>query len=61
MYTSDILILALGGTMIMAGELKVGELTGFMSYVLQIDELPHDDLERLSAHDACAYECPSRG
>lgn len=36
MYTSDILILALGGTMIMAGELKVGELTGFMSYVLQI-------------------------
>ena len=36
MYTSDILILGLGGTMIMAGELKVGELTGFMSYVLQI-------------------------
>ena len=36
MYTSDVLILALGGTMILAGELKVGELTGFMSYVLQI-------------------------
>ena len=36
MYTSDVLILALGGSMIMAGELKVGELTGFMSYVLQI-------------------------
>lgn len=36
MYTSDVLILALGGSMIMAGQLKVGELTGFMSYVLQI-------------------------
>lgn len=36
MYSSDVLILALGGSMIMAGQLKVGELTGFMSYVLQI-------------------------
>lgn len=36
MYTIDILVLALGGRMILAGELKVGELTGFMSYVLQI-------------------------
>ncbi len=36
MYTSDVLILALGGSMIMDGQLKVGELTGFMSYVLQI-------------------------
>lgn len=36
MYTSDVLILALGGSMILAGQLKVGELTGFMSYVLQI-------------------------
>ena len=36
MYTSDVLILALGGSMIMAGQLRVGELTGFMSYVLQI-------------------------
>ncbi len=36
MYTVDILVLALGGQMILAGELKVGELTGFMSYVLQI-------------------------
>ena len=36
MYTVDVLVLALGGRMILAGELKVGELTGFMSYVLQI-------------------------
>ncbi len=36
MYTVDVLVLALGGRMILGGELKVGELTGFMSYVLQI-------------------------
>ena len=36
MYASDVLILAIGGRMILAGQLKVGELTGFMSYVLQI-------------------------
>ena len=36
MYTVDVLVLALGGRMILAGGLKVGELTGFMSYVLQI-------------------------
>lgn len=36
MYASDVLILALGGSMVLVGELKVGELTGFMSYVLQI-------------------------
>ena len=36
MYSADVLILGLGGQMILAGTLKVGELTGFMSYVLQI-------------------------
>ncbi len=36
MYTIDILVMALGGRMILNGELTVGELTGFMSYVLQI-------------------------
>jgi ATP-binding cassette subfamily B protein len=36
MYTSCVLILWLGGQMILAGTLQVGELTGFMSYVLQI-------------------------
>ena len=36
MYTADVLILLIGGQMILAGTLKVGELTGFMSYVLQI-------------------------
>ena len=36
MYTADVLILLLGGQMILAGSLTVGELTGFMSYVLQI-------------------------
>ena len=36
MYSADVLILLLGGQMILAGTLKVGELTGFMSYVLQI-------------------------
>ena len=36
MYATDVLILWLGGQMILAGTLTVGELTGFMSYVLQI-------------------------
>ncbi len=36
MYTIDVLVMALGGRMILNGELTVGELTGFMSYVLQI-------------------------
>ena len=36
MYAADVLILLIGGQMILAGTLKVGELTGFMSYVLQI-------------------------
>jgi len=36
MYTACVLILWLGGQMILAGTLQVGELTGFMSYVLQI-------------------------
>lgn len=36
MYAASVLILFFGGQMIMAGTLKVGELTGFMSYVLQI-------------------------
>ena len=36
MYTTCVLILWQGGTMIMAGTLTVGALTGFMSYILQI-------------------------
>lgn len=36
MYTASVLILFFGGQMIMAGTLQVGELTGFMSYVLQV-------------------------
>ena len=36
MYATATLILWLGGQMIIAGTMQVGELTGFMSYVLQI-------------------------
>ena len=36
MYTACVGILWTGGNMIMAGQLTVGTLTGFMSYVLQI-------------------------
>ena len=36
MYTACVLILWQGGTMILAGTLTVGALTGFMSYILQI-------------------------
>ena len=36
MYSASVLIMWFGGQMILAGTLKVGELTGFMSYVLQI-------------------------
>ena len=36
MYTASTLILLLGGQMIIAGTMQVGELTGFMSYVLQV-------------------------
>ena len=36
MYTASVLIMWFGGQMILAGTLQVGELTGFMSYVLQI-------------------------
>ncbi|AEB07551.1 ABC transporter related protein [Coriobacterium glomerans PW2] len=36
MYVAATLVLWIGGHMIIAGELKVGQLTGFMSYVLQI-------------------------
>lgn len=36
MYAASALILFFGGQMIMAGTLQVGELTGFMSYVLQV-------------------------
>lgn len=36
MYTSIVLIFWLGGQMILQGELLVGELTGFLSYVLQV-------------------------
>ena len=36
MYTSIVLILWFGGGMILDGSLQVGELTGFLSYVLQV-------------------------
>ena len=36
MYSASVLIMWFGGQMILAGTLQVGELTGFMSYVLQI-------------------------
>lgn len=36
MYTTIICILWFGGNMIFVGDMKVGELTGFLSYVLQI-------------------------
>ena len=36
MYTSIVLIFWFGGQMILRGELLVGELTGFLSYVLQV-------------------------
>lgn len=36
MYTTIVYILFFGSQMIFAGEMKVGQLTGFLSYVLQI-------------------------
>ena len=36
MYAAVVLILWFGGEMILSGDLKVGELTGFLSYVLQV-------------------------
>lgn len=36
MYTAVVLILWFGGGMILSGGLRVGELTGFLSYVLQV-------------------------
>ena len=36
MYAAATLILWIGGQMVMGGRMQVGELTGFMSYVLQI-------------------------
>ena len=36
MYTASVAIMWFGGQMILAGTLQVGELTGFMSYVLQV-------------------------
>ena len=36
MYASIVLILWFGGNLIFIGNMKVGELTGFLSYVLQI-------------------------
>ena len=36
MYTTTVLVLAVGGHMVATGALGVGTLTGFMSYVLQI-------------------------
>ena len=36
MYAATVLILWFGGLMILDGQLQVGELTGFLSYVLQV-------------------------
>ena len=36
MYTSTVLLMWFGGNMILAGSLQVGELTGVLSYVLQV-------------------------
>lgn len=36
MYTTIVCIIFFGGQMIFAGTMKVGELTGFLSYVMQI-------------------------
>ena len=36
MYSTILALLLLGGNMINAGQLKIGELTGFLSYVMQI-------------------------
>lgn len=36
MYTSTVLIMWFGGNMILQGTLEVGNLTGFLSYVLQV-------------------------
>ena len=36
MYTSTVLIMWFGGNMILRGSLEVGNLTGFLSYVLQV-------------------------
>ena len=36
MYTSTVLIMWFGGNMILKGSLEVGNLTGFLSYVLQV-------------------------
>ena len=36
MYASSVLVMWLGGCMIQAGTLQVGELTGLMSYILQV-------------------------
>ena len=36
LYTATVLILWFGGDMILKGNLQVGELTGFLSYVLQV-------------------------
>ena len=36
MYATILCILWLGGNLIFAGSMQVGELTGFLSYVLQV-------------------------
>ena len=36
MYTSTVLLMWFGGNMILRGQLQVGELTGFLSYVMQV-------------------------
>ena len=36
MYSAVVMILWFGGQLILAGEMQVGELTGFLSYVLQV-------------------------
>ncbi len=56
MYASDVLILALGGSMILAGELMVSVLTGLHELRAADYQLAHDDLQRVPPH----VRAPSR-
>ena len=51
MYTAIVLILWFGGNMILKKQLAVGNLTGFLSYVIAGHELDDDDCKRIPALD----------
>ena len=52
MYVAALSILWIGGRMILAGELGVGSLTGFMELCAADHELAHDDFQRVFAAHA---------